>query len=52
MSAIKADPYANLTVLQRAILLQILNDSTTQGQDISVIEAGVSHHDVTIEQIR
>ncbi|KAI0721079.1 hypothetical protein C8T65DRAFT_632160 [Cerioporus squamosus] len=51
-SGIKRDPYAHLTVLQRAILLQILNTQYTEdGSDVFTISRGVAHHNPTAEQI-
>ncbi|TFK91041.1 hypothetical protein K466DRAFT_660376 [Polyporus arcularius HHB13444] len=51
-SGIKRDPYAHLTVLQRAILLQILNTQYAEGgSDVFTISRGVAHHNPTAEQI-
>ncbi|KAI1795869.1 hypothetical protein LXA43DRAFT_989837 [Ganoderma leucocontextum] len=49
---IKRDPFADLTVLQRAILLQLMNTPPSEdGTDVTAIAMGVSHHDVTPGQI-
>ncbi|RPD80078.1 hypothetical protein L226DRAFT_530266 [Lentinus tigrinus ALCF2SS1-7] len=51
-SGIKRDPYAHLTVLQRAILLQILNTQHGEtGSDVFTISRGVAHHNPSAEQI-
>ncbi|KAM5531059.1 hypothetical protein V8D89_015279 [Ganoderma adspersum] len=49
---VKRDPYADLTVLQRAIILQLMNAPPSElGTDVSAIAIGVSHHDVTSDQV-
>ncbi|KAI0807390.1 hypothetical protein C8Q74DRAFT_59116 [Fomes fomentarius] len=51
-SGIKRDPYAHLTALQRAILLQILNSQAAEeGASMFAIVRGVSHHDVAADSI-
>ncbi|KAI0647062.1 hypothetical protein C8Q79DRAFT_957593 [Trametes meyenii] len=56
-SGLRRDPYGHLTVLQRAIILLILNASTatatTSAEGVSVIAIvhGVAHHEVTCVQI-
>ncbi|KAI0748135.1 hypothetical protein C8Q80DRAFT_719586 [Daedaleopsis nitida] len=50
-SGIKRDPYEHLSVLQRAILLQIRNSSAQEGADSLSIIRGVSHHNATARQI-
>ena len=49
---VKRDPYADLTVLQRAIILQLMNAPPSElGTHVSAIAIGVSHHDVTPDQV-
>ncbi|KAI0780922.1 hypothetical protein BD413DRAFT_15623 [Trametes elegans] len=52
-SGLRRDPYANLTVLERAILLQILNATNASAEAVSMltIVRGVSHHEVSAGQI-
>ncbi|KAI0362111.1 hypothetical protein OH77DRAFT_19500 [Trametes cingulata] len=51
-SGLRRDPYAHLTVLQRAILLQILNTPPSgEGVSVVAIVRGISHHDATEDQI-
>ncbi|KAI0374902.1 hypothetical protein BV20DRAFT_961124 [Pilatotrama ljubarskyi] len=52
VSALRRDPYAHLTVLQRAILLQILNAPVTDEEvSMETIVRGISHHDAAPAQI-
>ncbi|PIL24006.1 transporter [Ganoderma sinense ZZ0214-1] len=49
---VKRDPYGDLTVLQRAILLQLMNAPPSEhGTNVSTIAIAVSHHDVTSNQV-
>ncbi|KAI0670371.1 hypothetical protein C8Q78DRAFT_1079344 [Trametes maxima] len=54
-SGLRPDPYGHLTVLQRAILLLILNTSaatdSAEGVSVDTIVRGVAHHEFTTVQI-
>ncbi|KAI0336550.1 hypothetical protein GY45DRAFT_1315943 [Cubamyces sp. BRFM 1775] len=49
---LRRDPYAQLSVLERAILLQILNAPPSEGGvSVRTIARGVSHHNVTQQKV-
>ncbi|KAH9901397.1 hypothetical protein C8Q73DRAFT_677698 [Cubamyces lactineus] len=51
-SGLRRDPYAQLSVLERAILLQILNAPASEGGvNFRTITRGVSHHNATFKGI-
>ncbi|KAI8998627.1 hypothetical protein BD414DRAFT_533462 [Trametes punicea] len=51
-TGVRRDPHDDLTVLERAILLQIFNANPAQGGvSLKTIVRGVCHHDVTATQI-
>ena len=52
LPGIKQDLFADLTVLQRAILLQLMNAPPSElGTHVSAIAMGVSHHNMNSDQV-
>ena len=49
---LRRDPYAQLSILERAILLQILNAPPSEkGVNVRTITRGISHHNATQAKI-